>query len=74
VKTEVARLCPCWVCTVVKSEMKDSLNHDRTFLLYEGLKGNVCLYCDALYLIMMLVLCNCDSGDPAMCDWQRWHL
>lgn len=26
--------------------MKDSLHHERTFLLYEGLKVNVCLYCD----------------------------
>ena len=30
--------------------MKDSLHHERTFILYESLKGNVCLYCDALHL------------------------
>ena len=30
--------------------MKDSLHHERAFLVYEGLMGNVCLYCDALYL------------------------
>ena len=37
------------VCTFVNSEMKDSLRRERTFLLYESLKGNVCLYCDPLY-------------------------
>jgi hypothetical protein len=79
-KIEIARLCPCWVCTFVNSEMKDSLHHERTFFSCMRASRETCV-CTVMRFSIWPIFetllvrweCNCDHN-PLCWIWSLWSL